>query len=353
MTENKGKLIELTKNILPQLLFQTITIVFIALSSFMFMTWLVTDIFGVKDTYEAAGYSSLGTLVIFILTLAPLNAVLHRKRVKEVTTLYDAIRSVADGNYSIRIPQDSKGTITPIYSSFNKMCAELESVSLLLNDFINNYSHEFKTPIASINGFASLLLEKKLPPEEQKQYLEIIVAESARLSNLASNTILLSKLSSQQIVTDVEEYDLSEQLRQCSIILSPKWLAKNIDLKGEFTSILFLGNKEMMQHLWINLLDNAIKYTPDGGEISISTSLENEQVVVRIADTGEGMNEETLQSLFNPYFQGDSSHAQQGLGLGLSIAKRVVELCQGTITVKSEVSAGTSFIVELPLKTKL
>jgi signal transduction histidine kinase len=160
MTENKGKLIELTKNILPQLLFQTITIVFIALSSFMFMTWLVTDIFGVKDTYEAAGYSSLGTLVIFILTLAPLNAVLHRKRVKEVTTLYDAIRSVADGNYSIRIPQDSKGTITPIYSSFNKMCAELESVSLLRNDFINNYSHEFKTPIASINGFASLLLEK-------------------------------------------------------------------------------------------------------------------------------------------------------------------------------------------------
>lgn len=351
--DNKRKLIELTRNILPQLLFQTLTIVLIALTSFMFMTWLVTDIFGVNNTYEAAGYSTLGTFVIFVFTLAPLNAFLHRKRVKEVTTLYDAIKSVADGDYSIRIPTNQKGEITPIYSSFNKMCAELESVSLLRNDFINNYSHEFKTPIASINGFASLLLEKDLPIAEQKQYLEIIVAESARLSNLATNTILLSKLSSQQIVTDVEEYDLSEQLRQCSILLSPKWVEKKIQVNGDFTPTLFLGNKEMMQHLWINLLDNAIKYTPAGGEISISTMIENDHVFIQILDTGEGMDEGTQKYLFNPYFQGDSSHAQQGLGLGLSIAKRVVELCDGKITVKSELSAGTSFIVELPLKNKI
>lgn len=230
------------------------------------------------------------------------------------------------------------------------MCAELESVQMLRNDFINNYSHEFKTPIASINGFASLLLEKDLPPEEQRKYLEIIVAESARLSNLATNTILLSKLSSQQIVTDSEQYDLSEQLRQCSIILSKKWLDKKIDFSGEFPPVLFYGNKEMMQHLWLNLLDNAIKYTPVGGEITVETSTENECAVVKINDTGEGISEDIQKYLFNPYFQGDSSHSQQGLGLGLAIAKRIVELCGGTITVKSELSVGSTFTVTLPLK---
>lgn len=351
LEENKEKLVKLTNKIFPQLLFQTIIIIGIALSSLMFMTWLVVDIFGVKDTYKIAGYELIGTLVIFVLALAPYNVVSHRRRVKEVITLYDAIKSVADGNYATRIPNDQKGTIAPIYMSFNKMCAELESVQILRNDFINNYSHEFKTPIASINGFASLLLEKELPLEEQKQYLQIIVDESARLSNLASNTILLSRLSSQQILTESEQYDLSEQIRQCSIILSGKWLRKKIDFSGEFLPIMFSANKEMMQHLWLNLLDNAIKYTPIGGEISVVTMIENDNAVIKISDTGEGISEDIRQYLFNPYFQGDTSHSQQGLGLGLSIAKRIVELCEGTISVQSEVSVGSTFTVTLPIKT--
>ena len=348
--ENKEKLVKLTYKILPQILLQSIVMIIIALSSFTFVTWLVVDIFGVKDTYAAVGYEIIGELVIFILTLAPFNAVLHSKRVKEVTTLYDAIKSVADGNYATRIPLNKKDAISPIYASFNKMCAELESVPILRNDFINSYSHEFKTPIASINGFASLLLEKELPVEEQKQYLQIILDESARLSHLASDTILLSKLSSQQIVTDSEEYDLSEQLRQCSIILSPKWLEKKIVFNGEFSPVGFFGNKEMLQHLWLNLIDNAIKYTPIGGEISVVTLIDKGNAVVKVSDTGEGISEDIQQYLFNPYFQGDSSHSQQGLGLGLSIAKRIVELCEGTIAVQSEVSVGSTFTVTLPLK---
>ncbi len=338
--------------ILPQILLQSIIIIISALCSFMFMTWFVTDFFGVKDTYVAAGYELLGSLVILILILVPSNTVVYRRRAKEVRTLSQAINRVVEGDYSTRIPTDKKNAIGSVYASFNKMCSELESVQILRNDFINNYSHEFKTPIASINGFASLLLEKELPKEEQQQYLEIIIDESARLSKLATNTILLSKLSSQQIVTDVEEYDLSEQLRQCAIILSKKWLEKKIEFNGDFSKIMFMGNREMMQHLWLNLLDNAIKYTPVGGEISVTSVLEKNCAVVSFSDTGEGIGEQSLEYLFNPYFQGDTSHSNQGLGLGLSIVKRIVELCNGTITVQSELSVGSTFTVMLPVNKK-
>ena len=346
----KKQLVKLTDKIVPQIVFQSVIIIFVALTSFIFMTWLVTDVFGVKDTYEAAGYELLGSLVVLVLTVAPLNVVIYRIRAKEIITLSNAIKAVASGDFATRISTKKQRQITPIYASFNKMCAELESVQILRNDFINSYSHEFKTPIASINGFASLLLEKEMSPQEQRQYLEIIADESERLSKLATNTLLLSKLSSQHIVTDSEQYDLSEQLRQCSIILSKKWLDKKIEFSGEFPPIMYFGNKEMMQHLWLNLLDNAIKYTPVGGEISAEAHAENSNVIVKITDTGEGISEETLKYLFDPYYQGDSSHSQQGLGLGLSIAKRIVELCDGTITVQSKISVGSTFTVTLPIK---
>lgn len=348
--DRKEQLAKLTDKIVPQIVFQSVIIIFAALTSFIFMTWLVTDVFGVKDIYEATGYELLGSLVILVLTVAPLNVVLYRIRAKEVITLSNAIKSVASGDFSTRISTKKQSQITPIYASFNKMCAELEGVQILRKDFINSYSHEFKTPIASINGFASLLLEKEMSPQEQRQYLEIIADESARLSKLTTNTILLSKLSSQHIMTDSEQYELSEQLRQCSIILSKKWLDKKIGFSGEFPPILYFGNKEMMQHLWLNLLDNAIKYTPVGGKISAEAYTENNNIIVKIADTGEGIREEALKYLFDPYYQGDSSHSQQGLGLGLSIAKRIVELCGGTITVQSKISVGSTFTVTLPTK---
>lgn len=339
----------LKTGILPQIVTQSVIVILTALCSFIFMTWIVTDIFLVRNTYVEAAYEMLGTMVMMIVVLVPWNAVIYQRRIRELVILSEAIQKVVGGDYTTKISIKEKSQMKPIYEDFNKMCAELESVQILRNDFINNYSHEFKTPIASINGFASLLLEKELSPEEQRQYLEIIVDESARLSNLASNTILLSKLSTQQIVTDIEEYDLSEQLRQCSIILSHKWLEKHLEFECDFSKIRFRGNKEMMQHLWLNLLDNAIKYTPDGGEITVKAYREKHFAVVQVEDTGEGISEENKKQLFNPYFQGDSSHSRQGLGLGLAIAKRIVELCGGTITVQSPMTGGSIFAVKLPI----
>ena len=161
----------------------------------MFFTWIVNDVFHVTETYESALYTIQATFVTLLIVLIPVNLSLYRSRKKELEILSTAIHKVSEGDYSCRIATDEKSSLTPIYEDFNKMCGELESVQILRNDFINNYSHEFKTPITSINGFASLLLERELPEEERRQYLEIIVEESARLSQLATNTILLSRLN--------------------------------------------------------------------------------------------------------------------------------------------------------------
>ena len=343
------QLVKLARRQLPQLLMQSFAIVLTAVGSFMLMTWIIRDLLDVKHIYAAMGLELAGMLGFLTLVLVPMITVLYRRRAREVVTLSEAIRKVAAGDYSTRITEYKRAQIKPIYEDFNKMCAELESVKLLRNDFINSYSHEFKTPIASINGFASLVLEKDLPEEEQKEYLKIIVDESSRLSNLATSTILLSKLTAQSIVTDIEEYDLGEQLRECSIILSGKWLQKNMEFDVSLDHVMYSGNKEMMQHLWINLLDNAVKYTPEGGKVTVSVSEENGYAIVKIADTGEGMSKEVRDHLFDPYFQGDSSHSRQGLGLGLSIVKRIVELCKGTITVRSKVGEGSIFTVILQM----
>ncbi|MDO4746266.1 MAG: HAMP domain-containing sensor histidine kinase [Bacillota bacterium] len=344
----REKITKRTRRILPQLLMQSFAIVLTAVGSFMLMTWIIRDLLDVKHIYAAAGLELAGMLGFFTIVLVPMITVLYRRRSREVLTLSEAIQKVAAGDFSTRITEYKGAQMKPIYDDFNKMSAELQSVKLLRNDFINSYSHEFKTPIASINGFASLLLEKDLPDEERQKYLKIIVDESARLSNLAANTILLSKLSAQSIVSDIEEYDLGEQLRECSVILAGKWMKKDLEFEVDLNQVSYNGNKEMMQHMWINLLDNAVKYTPEGGKVTVSVHEENGYAIVKIEDTGEGISKDIQKYLFDPYFQGDSSHSRQGLGLGLSIVKRIVELCRGTISVRSTVGKGSIFTVILP-----
>lgn len=343
---------DLLKRLIPQILVQSFAIVGTATASYIFMTWIVQDLAKVDNTYLGAAYETLGTLVLMSLVLVSTNTHLYRRRLQEIKTLSDAISRVAGGDFDYKIPIRPNEPMAPVYEDFNKMTAELSSVQMLRNDFINSYSHEFKTPIASINGFASLLMERQLPEKEQREYLAIIRDESERLTSLAKNTILLSKLSSQQIVTDAEQYDLGEQLRQCAIISSRSWLEKGIEFSSEFPVVPFHGNRELMQHLWLNLIGNAVKYTPEGGSISVTAERRDGQALVRVQDTGEGMNEETLRHLFDPYYQGDSSRSVQGLGLGLAISHRIVELCGGVITVESELGEGSCFTVQLPAGIK-
>ncbi len=342
-----------TNKIIPQFLILLVAAVIVVALGYFFMTWLVSDVLDVEGTYISASFEVVGTIVLLMLILIPMIIIFYRSRKKEIRILSEGIAHLAEGDFNYKIPLKKKDSLASVYANFNKMCEELKSVQILRNDFINSYSHEFKTPIASINGFASLLLEKNLTPQEKEQYLTIIIEETDRLSRLATNTILLSKLSSQQIVTDVEPYDLSEQIRQCSIILSKKWLEKKIDFDCELEEVTFAGNRELMQHLWLNIISNAIEHTSQGGRITVSLRQDKENVYVSVSDNGEGMDEQTLRHLFDPYFQGDASHSSQGLGLGLSIAKRIVELCRGEILVESKKGEGSEFVISFPTKSKV
>ena len=341
-----------SNKLIPPFLVQSVSVVLAAAIGYFFMTWLVNDVFNVQGTYISASFEVVGTIALLLVILIPMTIVYYRARKKEIRILSEGIEHLAGGDFDYKIPVKKRDSLAKVYDNFNKMCEELKSVQILRNDFINSYSHEFKTPIASINGFAELLLDKDLSEIEREEYLKIIIEETNRLSKLASNTILLSRLSSQQIVSDTEVYDLGEQIRQCSIILSKRWIEKGIDFTCALPTIMYEGNRELMQHLWLNILSNAIDHTPKGGEIAISLHEENGMLYVNIADSGEGMDEETLKHLFEPYFQGDASHSKKGLGLGLAIAKRITELCGGTINVESAVGEGSLFTISFPVNLK-
>ena len=342
---HKARLQRLLRRLLMALL-----LLLVVNGAYMLLTWVFGDVAGIEDLYLRSELQFLPTSGLVLLILLIVFLYIYRKRKKELKILSAAIRRVAASDYSSQIVYNPKDSMASIYRDFNHMSAELASVQFLKKDFINHFSHEFKTPLASINGFACLMLDRELDREEQKTYLNIIREESDRLARLAGNTILLTKLSSQEYTSACEHFDLGEQLRQCSIILSHEWLAKELNYSGELPRVDFLGNRELLQHLWLNLLGNAVKYTPRGGDISVSLSRQEDQAVVIITDSGEGMSEETLAHLFVPYYQGENVRAGQGLGLGLAICKQIITLCEGTITVKSRLGEGSSFTVTLPIR---
>ncbi len=292
--------------------------------------------------------NGLGILIPMALMMELITFFFSRHLLKKVTRLTTAINRVAKGDFHVTLSEAHAAPLKEVVRDFNKMVRELQSVETLRCDFINNFSHEFKTPIASINGFAQLLLDTEVSGEEQKEYLRIISEESLRLTKLAEQTMMLSQLDSQQNIPDKKIYLLDEQLRQTAILLSPAWAEKQIDLSIDAPSMPYYGNQTFLSHLWINLLNNAIKFTPENGKISISAHRERTDFLVSIQDTGCGMTEEQLPHIFQRYYQGSRSHSSSGLGLGLSIAYRIVELCGGSIEVESKPGSGSRFTVTLP-----
>lgn len=347
MPSNYEKRSNIDKDILSWLTLQSLIVIIVAIGSFVFVEISSNILTGNRIIGEVFLHA-LGMIIPMCCLLGALNFHLSKHSYRIISNLTNGVEKIANGDFSTRLDEKNAGVFTNIYANFNKMGAELENVQVLRNDFINSYSHEFKTPINSINGFATLLLKKNVTEEEKEQYLKIIVDESARLAALANSTLLLSNLDSQQIVTDKRSYSLDEQLRQCMIMLSSDWNAKDITFSGEFAEITYHGNTELMQHLWLNLLNNAIKYTPKHGEITMSLIERDNTVIVEISDTGIGMSEEVVSHIFEKYYQEADANTRQGLGLGLSIVKRIIELCDGTIEVTSEKNKGSTFIVTLP-----
>lgn len=290
----------------------------------------------------------IGMLIPMAFLMQFFNFCVSKALLKKVNLLVDALHKVAKGDYQVRLNEKKAAPLTEIVQNFNKMTEELQSVETLRNDFINDFSHEFKTPITSINGFANLLLDTEVSEAEQREYLQIIADESKRLATLAEQTMMMSKLDSQVTIPDKEWYPLDRQLKQNIILLSKDWEAKGITIDTDIDKVSYHGNATLMAHVWINLLGNAIKFTPEAGTITVSLKQKKNSLYIAIQDTGKGMTEEEISRIFHKYYQADTSHATKGMGLGLSIAHRIVELCEGQIEVNSTPGCGSTFTVILP-----
>lgn len=268
-----------------------------------------------------------------------------------IRKMSDATKKVAKGDFNVQIEnkkirKDEIGTLT---ENFNMMVRELESNEYLSKEFMSNVSHEFKTPIASIQGFANLLKDKDLSEKDKEEYIDIIIEESGRLANLSNNIQQLSKLENKKGLIQKQKVAIDEQIRKCIIILNNKLEEKNIEIGMDEDKDVFLNvNEDMMHQVWINLINNAIKYTDDNGRIDIIIDEFKDRVVVEVKDTGRGIKEENVDKIFEKFYQEDSSHNSEGNGLGLAIVKKIVELHKGTIEVKSKIGEGSSFIVTIP-----
>lgn len=291
--------------------------------------------------------------VISVVFGTMLSMVVSKRVLKPLNDLIAATREIAKGNLDVKVnPSISIGEIGELISSFNNMTTELSSIELFRNDFINNFSHEFKTPIVSIRGFAKRLLDDHLSEAQRKEFAAIIVSESDRLTKMSSNVLLLTKYENQEMVTEKSTFSLDEQLRNCLLLFEKEWSEKNLDLQLDLTPINYYGDQEMLSQVWTNLIANAVKFSHPAGSLEIRCYPDGSAVKVKIADSGIGMDDETCRHIFEKFYQGDSAHASLGNGLGLSIVKRILDLCGGQITVKSKKDVGTTFTVKLPMQQK-
>ena len=295
--------------------------------------------------------SSAATLIACTVIGTGAAAVFTKWFLRPLQEMSLATQRIAKGDIKVHIhesfAEDSDFGI--LQRSFNHMAHELDGIELFRKDFINNFSHEFKTPIVSIRGFAHQLQAGGLTPEEEREYIRIIAAESDRLAKMATNILLLSKLENQAIVTEKTEFYLDEQIRACLLLLEKQWSAKDIELIIDLDEVKYCFNEDMLSQVWVNILGNAIKFTPPGGTISCSLRADQEQVTVTVTDTGCGMDENTQKHIFEKFYQGDTSHAGDGNGIGLTIVGRILVLCGGSVCVDSRPDMGSTFTERLPV----
>lgn len=267
--------------------------------------------------------------------------------------LAEGTRKVAEGDFSVYVPTVHTSSrldyLDVMILDFNKMVEELGSVETLKTDFVSNVSHEMKTPIAVIKNYAELLQTDRGTEEERREYARNIEEAAVRLSTLISNILKLNKLENQSIDPDIEDYDLSGQLEMCILQYEELWDEKELELEVDIAErVNVRADRSLMELVWNNLLSNAVKFTEPGGTVTIRQRTAEGQVEVSVTDTGCGMSQESIRHIFDKFYQGDTSHAREGNGLGLALVKRIIDLMNGEITVVSRPGQGSTFTVRLP-----
>jgi signal transduction histidine kinase len=263
-----------------------------------------------------------------------------------------ATQVVAKGDFTIQLENKSKlRTLQNMTSNFNTMVNDLASIETLRSDFINNVSHEFKTPLTAIEGYAMLLQSENITQDDFNQYVTMIIESTGQLSTITTNILWLSKLEQEDILQKQSTFLLDEQLRQSILQLEPFWHEKKLELDIEIETASYTGAENLLFQVWSNLLSNAIKFSHIGGALRVTLTTKNNQILVSIEDKGMGMSELTQKHIFDKFYQGETSRSQEGSGLGLPLVKSILKLHDGTIDYESELDKGTTVTVALPVTT--
>lgn len=291
--------------------------------------------------------------VVFMSALFAIFDIIRRKWTidRQVAKIEDVIRHIMQGDYRVHVDSSGLGInkdFQTILSGLNKMSEELSGVETLRTDFISNVSHEMKTPLTVIQNYGTLLQTPDLPEEKRCEYAKAINEQTRRLSTLITNILKLNKLENQQIFPNNERFDLGEQLCESMLSFENAWEEKALEIEADIAEgVIIAADRELLSLVWNNLISNAIKFTEKGGTVGISLTQEEEYAVVKIKDTGCGMNPETGKNIFKKFYQGDTSHATQGNGLGLALVKRVIDIMKAEISVSSRLGEGSTFTVKV------
>lgn len=326
--------------ILIAMLLFTLTTLFASILSKL-VNWLL------NVDFELSVYG--WTILFSVLIGVCLSVIIGKALFVPVVKLSSAMKRVAKGDFGVRLEYGAVvNEINTMIENFNIMARELSATEMLQSDFVSNVSHEFKTPLSVIEGYATLLQDDGVTDAERKDYAERILLNSKRLSDLVGNVLLLSKLENQNIPVGFEGFKLDEQIRQCIVMLESKWDSKRLEIDATLSETDYIGNESLLQHVWINLLDNAIKFNREGGKITITLTTDENNVVVNVADEGDGISDECMAHVYDKFYQCDSSHKGEGNGLGLSLVKRIIDTHGGTISCRNSESGGAVFSVTLP-----
>ena len=302
-------------------------------------------IFG--DGYDPPRFLEL--CLIGLMVGGGLTQFMGRVFFEPINKLGDAMNRVAEGDFSVSLEEkNSSPEIANIYDKFNLMVKELNATEVLQTDFVSNVSHELKTPLAVIGNYATLLSDPTVSQKERVEYSRAISAATRRLSDLVTNILRLNKLENQQIYPKAERYDLGEQLCECLLSFESLWEEKNIEIDTDIEDGVFVRtDAEMMTLVWNNLFSNAIKFTPNGGKVSLKLSTDENCATVSVSDTGCGISPEIGEKIFDKFYQGDTSHSTSGNGLGLALVKKVIDVTSGEISVESQPNKGSVFTVRI------
>lgn len=321
------------------------------ISLFLSLLSLSAEIEYTRENIQIAALFTFWNAVFLSLICVIVDSVRRKISVKKpVEKILEATRKMTAGDFSVRIKPTkiptSMNEFNPIINDLNKMAEELSGIETLRSDFIANVSHELKTPLTVLQNYGTLLEDPNLPEEKRIEYAKAIVSTTSKLSELITNILKLNKLENQNIYPNIEKCCLSEQICECLLVFENQWEKKNIEIETDIDSdIYFSTDSELLSIVWNNLFSNAIKFTNEGGRVFVSLKENNGFICVEVEDTGCGMTPETGKHIFEKFYQGDTSRATHGNGLGLALVKRVVDILDGEITVESVLNEGTKFTV--------